>query len=131
MAGILGRLSDKPTRHRKHHEGQDDKPIENEPKQTIRPIDNSDLSLLNFDFDNLNLKNHKGVVKTVHKVTEEIIDKARQTCSNEIADRVAKAKYVIMENSPTEAKSDRPESELAFTASPLFSDDDDQYNRPT
>ena len=130
LAGILGRLNDKPTRHKKIHEGQNEKPIENEPKQTIRPIDNSDLSLLNFDFDNLNLKNHKGVVKTVHKVTEEIINKARQTCSNEIADRVAKAKYVIMENAPTEAKPDRPESELAFSASPLFSDDDDQYNRP-
>ena len=52
LAGILNRLNVKPTRHKKHHEGHKNKPINHEPTQdnakpetkTIHPIDKSDLS---------------------------------------------------------------------------------------
>ena len=63
----------------------------------IIPVENSDLTMLSLDLDNLSLTDQDGRVRTLHKINPEILEHARRTCNKDTAEIIEDTEYIIVE----------------------------------
>ena len=64
----------------------------------------SDFNLMTLENEKVSLTDNDGTVRTIHRVNDEIINRAKTTCDPEAAKRIATADYVIIQSKNAKIK---------------------------